>query len=40
MPGFNPVDPKQSFPDLEERVLARWRESDVFERSLANREGA
>jgi isoleucyl-tRNA synthetase len=40
MPGFNPVDPKQSFPELEERVLARWRDSDVFERSLANREGA
>ncbi|HEV7561858.1 MAG TPA: isoleucine--tRNA ligase [Solirubrobacterales bacterium] len=40
MPGFNPVDPKQSFPELEERVLARWREGEVFERSLANREGA
>jgi isoleucyl-tRNA synthetase len=40
MPGFNSVDPKQSFPELEERVLARWRESDVFERSLTNREGA
>ncbi|MFN8163759.1 MAG: isoleucine--tRNA ligase [Solirubrobacterales bacterium] len=40
MPGFNPVDPKQSFPALEERVLARWREEDVFARSLANREGA
>ncbi|MDX6595395.1 MAG: isoleucyl-tRNA synthetase [Solirubrobacterales bacterium] len=40
MPGFNPVDPKQPFPALEERVLERWREGDVFERSLANREGA
>jgi isoleucyl-tRNA synthetase len=40
MPGFKPVDPKQSFPELEERVLARWRERDVFRRSLANREGA
>jgi isoleucyl-tRNA synthetase len=38
--GFKPVDPKQSFPELEERVLARWRERDVFARSLANREGA
>jgi isoleucyl-tRNA synthetase len=37
---FDPVDPKQSFPELEERVLARWREEGVFERSLANREGA
>jgi isoleucyl-tRNA synthetase len=40
VPGFDPVDPKQSFPELEERVLARWREGKVFERSLANREGA
>jgi isoleucyl-tRNA synthetase len=40
VPGFNPVDPKQSFPELEEQVLARWRDGDVFERSLANREGA
>jgi isoleucyl-tRNA synthetase len=40
MPGFEPVDPKQSFPELEERVLARWREEQVFERSLAAREGA
>jgi len=40
MPGFKPVDPKQSFPELEERVLARWRARDVFGRSLANREGA
>ena len=38
--GFRPVDPKQSFPELEERILARWAERDVFHRSLANREGA
>jgi isoleucyl-tRNA synthetase len=40
MPGFKPVDPKQPFPALEEQVLERWRERDVFRRSLANREGA
>ena len=40
MPGFQPVDPKQSFPALEERMLARWREEGVFEHSLAQREGA
>ena len=40
MPGFSPVDPKQSFPELEERVLAHWREHDVFARSLAQREDA
>ena len=40
MAAFNPVDPRQSFPDLEERVLERWRERDVYHRSLQNREGA
>jgi isoleucyl-tRNA synthetase len=40
MPGFRPVDAKQSFPELEERALARWQERDVFHRSLAKREGA
>jgi isoleucyl-tRNA synthetase len=40
VPGFDPVDPKQSFPALEERVLERWRASHVFERQLASREGA
>ncbi|MGC1801017.1 MAG: isoleucine--tRNA ligase [Solirubrobacterales bacterium] len=40
MAGFRPVDPKQSFPALEETVLERWRERDVFARSLARRESA
>ncbi|HEX2129630.1 MAG TPA: isoleucine--tRNA ligase [Solirubrobacterales bacterium] len=42
MSGFRPVDPKQSFVELEERVLERWREGDVFARQLAQRrdEGA
>jgi isoleucyl-tRNA synthetase len=40
MPGFEPVDPKQSFPDLEQRVLDRWREEKVFERSLQARAEA
>jgi isoleucyl-tRNA synthetase len=40
MPGFRPVDTKQSFPDLEERALSRWRERDVFQRSLEQRERA
>src|SRR6202046_5106946 len=35
-----PVDPKTSFPELEEQVLARWRERDVFAESLRRREGA
>jgi isoleucyl-tRNA synthetase len=40
MARYRPVDPKQSFPALEERVLARWKERDVFHRSLARRERA
>ncbi|MEA2240734.1 MAG: isoleucyl-tRNA synthetase, partial [Solirubrobacteraceae bacterium] len=34
-----PVDPQQSFPELEQRVLERWRERDVFRESLRRREG-
>jgi isoleucyl-tRNA synthetase len=40
MARYRPVDPKQRFPELEERILERWRERDVFHRSLARREGA
>ncbi|MHB8657011.1 MAG: isoleucine--tRNA ligase [Solirubrobacteraceae bacterium] len=35
-----PVDPRGSFPELEEQVLARWRERDVFAESLRRRAGA
>ena len=38
--GFEPVDPKVRFPDLEGRILAFWRDADVFRRSLEQREGA
>ncbi len=31
---FEPVGPKASFPELEQRVLAFWREADVFHRQL------
>jgi len=31
---FDPVDPKQSFPDLETGILKFWREEDTFQRSL------
>jgi isoleucyl-tRNA synthetase len=34
-----PVDKRPDFPALEERILERWREGRVFERSLAAREG-
>ena len=36
---FEPVG-KVRFPELEEGVLAWWKEADVFRRSLAQREGA
>ncbi|ADB54246.1 isoleucine--tRNA ligase [Conexibacter woesei] len=35
-----PVDPQQSFPALEDEVLARWKAEDVFPRTVANRAGA
>jgi isoleucyl-tRNA synthetase len=35
-----PVGPRAAFPELEERVLARWRERDVFAESLRRRAGA
>jgi isoleucyl-tRNA synthetase len=34
------VDTAQSFPDLEQRVLERWRERDVFHESIRRREGS
>jgi len=34
------VDPKQDLPAMELEVLERWRERDVFARSLRSREGA
>src|SRR5436190_5738133 len=35
-----PVPQKPSFPRLEEEVLGRWREHDVFHESVRRREGA
>src|ERR671937_2706203 len=35
-----PVDSRASFPELEERVLERWRERDVFAQSLRRRAGS
>src|SRR5215211_2038643 len=34
------VDPQQSLPALEEEVLQRWRDRDVFRESMRRREGA
>ena len=37
---FNNVNPKQSFPELEEEILKFWEKNNVFEKSIQNREGA
>jgi isoleucyl-tRNA synthetase len=34
MPRYEPVDSRQSFPELEEQILERWREHDVFGESV------
>jgi isoleucyl-tRNA synthetase len=38
-PLYKPVDPKVSFPEMEEAVAALWAEQDIFHRSLRQREG-
>jgi isoleucyl-tRNA synthetase len=37
---YEPVDTKVDFPALEERILAWWRDANIFERSLEARAGA
>ena len=39
-PPHRPVDPKASFPELELEVLERWRERDVFAKSIRQRHGS
>lgn len=34
-----PVDRRPDFPQIEERVMERWREERTFEQALAQREG-
>ena len=36
--AFNPVDPKQKLPDIEEKVLKFWEENRIFEKSVENRD--
>jgi isoleucyl-tRNA synthetase len=40
MAPYRPVDPSQRFPQLEGRVLERWRELDIFHATVRKREGA
>jgi len=37
---FDPVDPRQSFPQLEHGILSYWKDEDVFKRSIKNRSTA
>ncbi|MBV8431923.1 MAG: isoleucine--tRNA ligase, partial [Solirubrobacterales bacterium] len=37
---YRPIESQVSFPALEEAVLDRWRERDVFAESLRHRDGA
>src|ERR1700753_3943603 len=39
-PPHRPVDPRASFPELEEMVLERWRGRAVFAESVRRRTGA
>jgi isoleucyl-tRNA synthetase len=36
---YQPVDPRISFPKLEEEVLAFWEKNHIFEQSVRQREG-
>ena len=38
-PTFREVKPSVSYPDLEEGILKLWREKNVFQRSVEEREG-
>ncbi|MDR0312728.1 MAG: isoleucine--tRNA ligase [Treponema sp.] len=37
---YNNVDPKVSFPKLEEEILSFWEKNQVFQKSITQREGA
>jgi isoleucyl-tRNA synthetase len=36
---YQAVDPKVSFPKLEESILKFWKEHDIFKKSIAQRDG-
>src|SRR5919109_3478129 len=40
MATYRPVEAGQSLPELEERVLERWRERDIFHASIRRRSDA
>ena len=36
---YKPVDPKVSFPRMEEEILSFWQKKKIFEKSISQREG-
>lgn len=36
---YRPVDPKVSFPELEQKILKQWKEGDIFKHSIEQRKG-
>lgn len=40
MTNFKKVNPKQSFPKLEEEILGFWRENNTFEKSIETRKNS
>ena len=40
MTNFEKVNPKQSFPKLEENILDFWKENNIFEESINNRNNS
>ncbi|HRY91374.1 MAG TPA: class I tRNA ligase family protein, partial [Candidatus Gracilibacteria bacterium] len=36
---FKAVDPRQSFPKMENEILKYWEDNRIFEKSVKNREG-
>ena len=36
---YKPVDPKVSFPKMEEKIVEFWKENDTFKKSIKQREG-
>src|SRR5207342_2462959 len=39
MPPFTPLKPNEKFPQIEERILQRWKEQKIFDRSMEQRSG-
>jgi len=35
---FNKVNPKQSFPELEKKILKKWKEENTFKKSIKSRD--